>query len=299
MSTRHHQTAQVAVVIPVYNAERWLEATLQSVSAQSFKDLHVIVVNDGSTDQSPRILTKLQASLPIRMTILHQENSGVASARNAGIRAANEEFVAFMDADDLWHVNKLELQVEHLRTHRDTIAVSCGYMIEKNYPFGSRKVVKFDWTEQSLRRWLLFLGHGALLSSTLIVRRLSLSQTGLFDENLGTTADLAFALRLRATGNCDLVPRTLALYRQHESQMHRSLQALEKDYQYLLRQREYVESIDVSAAQADMNYLSYVALHQLVNRQFALALKNAGAIAQTSPQTLLKVWSATALRRLR
>src|SRR5690606_9179050 len=88
-----------SIIIPLYNKEKYIENTLKSVLNQSFSDFEVIVINDGSTDQSVAMVEKIKDP---RIHIVHQENQGVSVARNKGIEAAKAEFICFLDADDSW-----------------------------------------------------------------------------------------------------------------------------------------------------------------------------------------------------
>ena len=96
----------VSVIIPVYNGQAYLRPTLKSVFAQDYRPLEVIAVDDGSIDRSAEIIR----SFP-EVVYLYQDNRGHAAARNAGISAANGEFLAFLDADDLWPPDKLNLHL--------------------------------------------------------------------------------------------------------------------------------------------------------------------------------------------
>src|SRR6266481_2960226 len=98
-----------SVVIPAYNAELFLERTLRSALRQTHSNLEVIVVDDGSTDKT-RVIAEAAAAIDDRVRIISVPNGGVAKSRNIGIAEANGEFVAFLDADDLWHPAKFELQ---------------------------------------------------------------------------------------------------------------------------------------------------------------------------------------------
>src|SRR6185369_6617714 len=102
----------VSVIIPVYNGARYLGAALESVFAQTYREFEVIVVDDGSVDDSGVIAQ----SFP-EVRYIHQANQGVAAARNHGIEAAGGEFFAFLDQDDLWNEDKLKRQVEFLLSH--------------------------------------------------------------------------------------------------------------------------------------------------------------------------------------
>lgn len=106
---------KVSVVIPMYNASRFICETIQSVLNQSYTDYEIIVVDDGSTDNSLASLDKYRGQI----RILTKTNGGPASARNEGINAAGGEFIAFLDADDIWLPNKLAVQVEYMGGHPD------------------------------------------------------------------------------------------------------------------------------------------------------------------------------------
>ncbi|HSZ22548.1 MAG TPA: glycosyltransferase family A protein, partial [Candidatus Sulfotelmatobacter sp.] len=100
----------VSVVVPVYNAERTLTATLDSALAQDFRDFEIVVVNDGSTDSTKAVLDMYAA----RVRVIDQSNRGVSAARNAGVRASSGQLIAFLDSDDLWSADKLTQSVRAL-----------------------------------------------------------------------------------------------------------------------------------------------------------------------------------------
>lgn len=110
MSTKH---PLVSVVIPAYNAARYLTGSIPSVLAQTWTDFELIVVNDGSTDATEACVESFDDA---RIRLISQANRGLAGARNGGIRAARGEFIAFLDADDLWHPEKLARHVAHLQS---------------------------------------------------------------------------------------------------------------------------------------------------------------------------------------
>ncbi|GAB4167771.1 MAG: glycosyltransferase [Calditrichia bacterium] len=114
-----HEQPFISCIIPCFNSEAYIEETLQSVFDQTYKHFEVIVVNDGSTDNTPEILNKYRG----KITILNQENKGVGAARNNGVKHSKGDWIAFLDADDLWHKKKLERQVEITRRFPDIIAI--------------------------------------------------------------------------------------------------------------------------------------------------------------------------------
>lgn len=104
----------VSVIVPVYNAEKYLRQTLLSIQNQTFKDFEAILIDDGSSDRSGKICDE-QAAADSRFKVIHQKNSGVAAARNAGIEQSEGEFIAFLDADDCWLPEKLEKQIAFMK----------------------------------------------------------------------------------------------------------------------------------------------------------------------------------------
>ena len=107
----------VSIIVPVYNAERWIGRTLESALAQTFKDTEVIVVDDGSQDGSAEVVRRY----PVQY--IRQENAGQAAALNAGLAVAQGEFIAFLDSDDLWKPEKLTACVAALRARPDAVLV--------------------------------------------------------------------------------------------------------------------------------------------------------------------------------
>ena len=97
-----------SIILPVYNAAEWLEECLYSIIHQREGDFEVVIVNDGSTDESEKLIQSIRESHPeLSWKVVNQENSGLGAARNAGIEAAKGEYLAFVDADDYWSLNKL------------------------------------------------------------------------------------------------------------------------------------------------------------------------------------------------
>src|SRR3954470_1810603 len=112
----------VSVIIPTYNYARYLPQAIDSALGQTHAPLEVIVVDDGSTDDTPRVLEAYAS----RIRVIRQANQGAGAARNAGIAAARGEYVAFLDSDDLWRRDKLELQLARFREEPDLGLVHAG-----------------------------------------------------------------------------------------------------------------------------------------------------------------------------
>src|SRR4030067_1442187 len=110
----------IIIIIPVYNAEQYLPETLDSVFTQTYTNIEVITVDDGSTDKSAEIIKRYPAVKYIR-----QKNGGVSNARNSGIKASSGDYIAFLDQDDLWLPEKLKIQLEIASRHQESGIFFC------------------------------------------------------------------------------------------------------------------------------------------------------------------------------
>lgn len=194
----------VSVIIPVYNGARYLRAALESVFAQTYRPFEVIVVNDGSVDDSGVIA---QSFPDVRY--IQQVNQGVAAARNNGIEAARGEFYAFLDQDDLWKPEKLELQIEYLQSHPEI-----GYTLTQQQFFLEPGATLPPW----FRKDLLAAVHTGWVLGTLVVRRTTFEQVGNFATGYSAANDSDWFFRAKAAEiPMAVVPELLLLKRIHEA----------------------------------------------------------------------------------
>jgi len=192
----------VSVIIPVYNGARYLRAALESVFAQTYRPFEVIVVDDGSVDDSGDIAQ----SFP-EVRYLRQENQGVAAARNNAIDAARGEFFAFLDQDDLWTPEKLRLQIGHLLSHPDL-----GYTLTQQQFFLDPGATLPAW----FRKELLASVHTGWVLGTLVVRRAVFETVGSFATGYSAANDSDWFFRAKAAGiPMAVVPELLLLKRIH------------------------------------------------------------------------------------
>jgi glycosyltransferase involved in cell wall biosynthesis len=216
-------THTVSVVIPVYNGERFLAETVHSALTQTHRDVEVIVVDDGSTDGTPEVISHLGGSV----RSLRQSNQGVAAARNAGIAAARGHFVAFLDADDVWLPDKLERQLALFESNPSLGAVGCGNLVadERLTTVAEHLAPPCD-----LSSILLLRSNGGLTGgSTLIARTEVLRRLGGYDTRLSTSADWDLVVRIVRHYEVASVREALMHYRLHGTNMHANVPLLEKD----------------------------------------------------------------------
>ncbi len=213
---------KVDVVIPAYNAARYIGDTLRSVLAQTLPPARVIVVNDGSTDDTADLARQLAADHAgvVEVLVVDQPNAGQSVARNAGIGHGVSPFVAFLDADDLWHPKKLELQMALFRSDEDDGLglVYCGTSaIDANsgptLPTSAKRPMPAGMIFDTLL-------HGNFINgsaSAAVVRRECLDTLGMFDPDLRAVEDWDLWLRISERYRVDRVEDELVAIRQHAS----------------------------------------------------------------------------------
>lgn len=200
-------TPTVTVVIPTYNLASLLPEAIASVHAQAWPDLEIIVVDDGSTDDTKEVLNALARDVDLRW--YHQENAGAAVARNRGIAEARGEWVAFLDADDVWFPQKLTKQFAELEKHPE--AAFSFSDVQVRLENGAQRDLPTRRSSQPLICQLL--GGNLFATPTVVVRRNRLIEVGAFDAELRTGEDWDLWLRLSARYSCAPVYRPLVLCR--------------------------------------------------------------------------------------
>ncbi len=215
----------ISVVIPAYNAERTILETITSVQHQSFSDFELIVINDGSTD---RTLELLQGIKDERLKIFCYENGGISTARNRGILQATGEFIAFLDADDLWAPDKLELQLAALQQHPEAgVAYSWTYFMDEKE--GDRSFYPFDQVLFEGNVYAILLVYNFITSgSNILVRRQAVESVGGFDPKCAGAADWDYWIRLAAKWSFVIVPKFQVFYRRSSGSMSTKVENMKK-----------------------------------------------------------------------
>jgi len=198
----------ISVILPVYNGEKTILETIESVLKQTFSDFELIIVNDGSQDKTLEIVDTIKDP---RIKVFSYPNNGPNSSRNRGISKAKGEYISFIDADDLWTADKLEAQLKALQANSQAaIAYSWTDLIDESGQFlrrGAHINVSGDVYKNLLM--INFLDNG----SNPLIRRQALDEVGSFDESLTHAEDWDMWLRLAAHYHFVAVPSPQILYR--------------------------------------------------------------------------------------
>ena len=211
-------------VIPLYNGERFLAKAIESVLAQTYEPIEIFVVDDGSTDGGADIAKSFD-----QIQYIHQTNQGQAAAMNAGVKAAQGVFISFLDADDMWTPNKLDVQIAYLLQHPHA-----GYVMGKTLNFiepGTQRPARL--TKDLLPGVSLLLSLGAI-----VVRKAIFDQVGYFDTTYKISKDVDWFVRVKENGDVmAIVPETV---------LHRRIHGLNDSYRTDARTSDHIRVLKSS-----------------------------------------------------
>jgi len=206
---------KVSVIIPTYQYAHFVGQAVESVLAQTYKNYEIILVDDGSTDNTSEVLSNFGDQISV---IYHRENRGLSAARNAGIRVSKGKYVAFLDADDVWMPNKLRLQVKLLDQNSD-VGLVFSDMTYFGKRCGSKKRAFQEVSPSSGKVFKDLFVKDFIPMPTVIVRKICFEKVGLFDESLTSCEDHDMWVRIAKFFKVDYVDAPLAKYRLHERNM--------------------------------------------------------------------------------
>jgi len=213
---------RVSVIIPTYKRRDFILLTLESVFAQTYTDCEVIVVNDGSPDDTRAILQPLVSAGRIRY--IEQKNSGQAFARNVGLSHARGEYIAYLDDDDAWPIDKLVWQVEELDNNPPAVMVygRAGQLGTDRFLDGGRLPDGDVWKAFLWRNYIVSPGQT-------LIRKQSLEMIGGFDSDIWGAEDWDLYIRLARIGPCRFIPRLAIRYRQHAGSASRRVALMSRN----------------------------------------------------------------------
>lgn len=219
-------SADVSVVIPAYNAERYIAAAVESAAAQTVKPREIIVIDDGSTDRTAAIV----ALYSDRVQYVAQENRGVAAARNHGIERSAGRYVAFLDADDLWMPEKLERQADAMAKSGLRASFTAHLVVDDEM----KPLFENHNPGEGTLHDLLTIGNVVGSPSSVVCERAVFREVGGFDGALSLCADWEMWIRIATATAFAPIDAPLIQYRLHDDNMSRNVPLLESDSRRVL-----------------------------------------------------------------
>jgi len=225
------KTPKVSVIIPTYNRAHLVGRAIRSVLNQTYQDFEIIVVDDGSTDNTEEVVKSFND--PRIRYIRHEENRGGSAARNTGIRAARGEYIAFLDSDDEWLPKKLEKQLQKFsQVGRQVAAVYVG---REWRDCQREKTVRVFVPRFRGRIFKYLLMENVVGSCTdVMVRKACLEEVGLFDERLPARQDIDLWIRLAKKYEFDFIPEILSIRCLHDDRISADSNRRLRGYEMLL-----------------------------------------------------------------
>jgi glycosyltransferase involved in cell wall biosynthesis len=230
---------KVSVIIPSFNSMAYLPDTLSSVLEQTFTDFEVLIIDDGSSDNIVQWASEITDP---RVKLISQKNQGASAARNTGITQSQAEYIAFLDADDLWAPTKLEKQVRYLDDN-PSIGVVHAWMFFVDKDGNSTGRVIPSSSEGMI--WKQLLEKNTIACLTVMVRRCCFDKAGLFDCSLRSVEDWDMWIRIAIHYPFAVIEEPLAYYRQRPNSKSRNCQAAEKAFHAVIEKAFEHVSLEV------------------------------------------------------
>lgn len=253
-----------SVVVPLYNKERYIAKTLASIINQSFKNFEIIVIDDGSKDKSCEIVESIKDN---RLYLIQQENGGPSKARNRGIKEANGQYIAFLDADDLWMPEKLQEHYVFAVENPDIVWSCTGYRAE-----GGKRVEQIIYDKKGVLDDALdaIIDGIPINSSTAVIKKSVFNDTRLlFNESVKRSEDrevwLKIACLFPKIGN---IKSVLTIYRVNAEGSLSASSLKELDFPFLSLQNrieDVLSSIDIVRKKKVLSYLKYYNVQRVLS----------------------------------
>jgi len=214
----------ISVIIPAYNKSRLTVKTVESVLNQTYQPIEIIVVDDGSTDDTRGQLSRYAD----KIQYVYKENGGACSARNLGFKLSKGDYIGFLDCDDVYHPEKVQLSVNYLEDHPDDgwVHTAVDFIDEDGAIVGGCDSPKSRDQGRITRQLIL---RNYVCNSTPLIRRSCLEKVGAFDETIFTPADWDLWLRLSTEYQVGYIPRRLTQYRVSQSYIFKNLELAQRE----------------------------------------------------------------------
>lgn len=280
----------VSIVIPAYNAEQFVGEAINAVLSQTYADYEVVVVDDGSTDETRAIVKTFGESV----RYYYQPNGGSASARNLGVEKSRGDYIAFLDADDLWESEKLEIQLDFLRNNPEIALVCSAY-----HYFGKKSKTSHLLSSKDAQGFLfrrLFL-ESFIRTSSVILKKSAFLEVGGFNEVYRLGQDYDLWLRIAKKYPIAYLGRFLVKARSHDQNTSKAKIPLRQNTLQMIKDHydpRYISKSDYNKRLSDLNiYLGRNYLKKGAKQEAQTCFKEALTLKPFRPRTwryLLKTW---------
>lgn len=278
-----NETELVSVIIPVYNRAELVRETVESVLEQTYRNLEVILINDGSTDHSLEIIQGLQKEHPDIIKVITQENQGQIAARNRGIGEAHGRYIAFLDSDDLWVPDKLEQQIPLFKKGVGLVYGSVE-LID-----GTGKNIGYDHCDPAVQGDIYhhLLVKNRMTGGSVVVLKAALDEVGLFDPEFKAAENWDLWIRICRNYEARLVNKPVVKYRLHDSNMSKNVQLMQDAKRQIISKHCDRFSSDAKIAhysklaEADLYYK--LGVNYFSRNEFRRAAKNFVRVMWISP----------------
>jgi len=247
------------VVMPAYNAAAYLSQTIESVLSQTFTDFELIIIDDGSTDDT-RVIAYKYHKLDNRVKVLFQSNQGVSASRNKGINCSNSKYIAFIDADDKWFPDNLKFHFEHLENN---LGLGISYAkVEFLHPDGKHtgKIARGRLTNLQPQHFLY--ENPTMTVSNIVVRKEVFEEIGCFDCTMNYSEDMNFLFQVACSHwKIEGLDKVLLGYRTTQGGLSSQLYKMEEGWETLIGKARAIapELINKHYLKARSNHLRYLA----------------------------------------
>ncbi|MBI5139992.1 MAG: glycosyltransferase [Candidatus Vogelbacteria bacterium] len=230
----------VSVIIPTYNRRNLLEEAIKSVLAEDFSDYEIIVVDDGSNDGTEEYVKSIflpkSGQVDLQLRFFETKNKGAAAARNFGIKEARGEYLAFLDADDLWARDFLSTAMNYLKSHQDTFVVYADQQIGVNYVTETRSRFQKN-PPQNKFTVPFFIDNSPIQISSAVIRKKVIEDVGGFNESLRIHEDVELWNRISEKYEFGYIEKVLGLYRLRSD----NISGLTNNKQFVSEARKYLQ----------------------------------------------------------
>jgi glycosyltransferase involved in cell wall biosynthesis len=223
----------VSVIMPAYNSEKTITESIKSVLCQTYKFWELIIINDGSTDNTENLIKSFNDN---RIIYIYQNNKGVSAARNLGLTLSTGSYIGFLDSDDIWESNKLEIQINYFKNNNEISMIHTDFMTFKD-SIDHCKYKKYIEPYNNINTYFYrLLINDIIVTSSVILKKEVYDKVGLFDNSFYGVEDWDYWIRVSKNFNISYIDNCLTYYRENEAGISKNLKR-QLNQEFLIRRK--------------------------------------------------------------